>query len=267
MIDLQELLFPPRVAVVEISGQIGARLNPRDLIRLIDALRSDRRFPAVVLDIDSPGGGPAASEAIYLAVKRLRERKPVAAAVRGVGASGGYMVACAAEPIFALPTSIVGSIGVIWMMPMVADALDRLGIRMRTRTSGEYKDMGSLFRESTPGEEERLNSLLHSLYERFVDVVAEGRTDLSRDRVHELATGEIHTGQRAQELGLIDQLGDLNDAIAWAAKAAEIPRRSTTLRPKRGFMQMLMQRGADSAVAAIEASLYERFFQPGSQLR
>ena len=265
--DLQQMLFPPRVAVVEISGQIGARLSPREISRLLHSLRTDQRFPAVVLDIDSPGGGPAASEAIYLAVKRLRERKPVAAAIRGVGASGGYMVACGAQPIFALPTSIVGSIGVIWMMPMIADALDRLGIRMRTRTSGEYKDMGSLFRESTPEEEERLNALLHSVYDRFVEVVAEGRNDLSNDQVRELATGEIHTGSRARELGLIDQLGDLEDAIAWAADEADIPHRSTTLRPRRGLMQMLMQRSADTAVATIETALYERFFDPRTGLR
>ena len=265
--DLQQMLFPPRVAVVEISGQIGARLSPREISRLLHSLRTDQRFPAVVLDIDSPGGGPAASEAIYLAVKRLRERKPVVAAIRGVGASGGYMVACGAQPIFALPTSIVGSIGVIWMMPMIADALDRLGIRMRTRTSGEYKDMGSLFRESTPEEEERLNALLHSVYDRFVEVVAEGRNDLSNDQVRELATGEIHTGSRAQELGLIDQLGDLEDAIAWAADEADIPHRSTTLRPRRGLMQMLMQRSADTAVATIETALYERFFDPRTGLR
>lgn len=265
--DLQQLFFPPRVAVVEISGQIGARISPREVSRLLHSLRSDSRFPAVVLDIDSPGGGPAASEAIYLAVKRLRERKPVAAAIRGVGASGGYMVACGADPIFALPTSIVGSIGVIWMMPMVAEALERLGIRMRTRTSGEYKDMGSLFRESTPEEEERLSALLHSVYDRFVEIVADGRQELSEEQVRELATGEIHTGSRARELGLIDQMGDLEDAIAWAAEAVDIPRRSTTLRPRRGLMQMLMQRSADTAVSAIEAAVYERLARPDARLR
>ena len=149
-IDLQEMLFPPSVAVVEISGQIGSRLNPREVSRMLDGLRGNARFPAVVLDIDSPGGGAAASESIYLAAQRLAARKPVAAAIRGVGASGGYMVACAANPIFALPTSIVGSIGVIMVLPMVAEALERLGVKMRTHTSGEYKDIGSLFRDTTP---------------------------------------------------------------------------------------------------------------------
>lgn len=265
--DLQEMLFPPRVAVVEISGQIGARLNPRDVTRMLNSLRNDSRYPAVVLDIDSPGGGPAASEEIYMAAKRLRGRKPVVAAIRGVGASGGYMVACAAQPIFALPTSIVGSIGVIWMMPMVADALNRLGVQMRTRTSGAYKDMGSIFRESTPEEEERLNSLLHSVYRRFIEIVAEGRDGLSEDQVKELATGEIHTGKRARDLGLIDRLGDIDDAVAWAAGEVEIPRRSSTMRPRRGLMQMLMQHSADTAVAAIETALYNRLNHPNSRLR
>lgn len=267
--DIDQYLFPPRVAVVEVSGQIGARLNPRDLARTLNGLRSNPRYPAVVLDIDSPGGGAAASESLYLAVKRLAERKPVVAAIRGVGASGGYMIACAANPIYALPTSIVGSIGVIWMAPMIADALDRLGVKMRTRALGEHKDMGSLFREATPTEDAKLDALLNSVYQRFVDIVAEGRPQLDRDQVAELASGEIHTGAEAHELGLVDHLGDLSDAVAWAAEQADIPKRTTLIRARRPFLQMLMQQGADSLanamvdamIARVESTPTERLLQ------
>ncbi len=258
IMDFEQYLFPPRVAIVEVAGQIGARINPRELSRTFDSIAENPRYPAVVLDIDSPGGGAAASEALYLAAKRLSDKKPVAAAIRGVGASGGYMIACAANPIFALPTSVVGSIGVIWTAPMISEALDRVGVKMRTRAAGEYKDMGSLFRENTPEEDQKLDALIHSVYERFVDIVAEGRPDLERDRVAELASGEIHTGAEAHEIGLVDQLGDLSDAIEWAADAASIEKRTTLVRPKRGLLQMLMTQGADSLASALVDSFIER---------
>ncbi len=256
--DFEQYLFPPRVAVVEVAGQIGARLNPRELARTFNSIAENPRYPAVVLDIDSPGGGAAASEALYLATKRLSDKKPVAAAIRGVGASGGYMIACAANPIFALPTSVVGSIGVIWTAPMISEALDRVGVKMRTRAAGEYKDMGSLFRETTPEEDAKLDALIHSVYERFVDIVAEGRPELTRDQVAELASGEIHTGAEAHEIGLVDRLGDLNDAVEWAADAAGIEKRTTLVRPKRGLLQMLMTQGADSVAHALVDAFIDR---------
>ncbi len=256
--DIEQYLFPQRVAIVEVAGQIGARLSPRELSRTFNSLRDNPRYPAVVLDIDSPGGGAAASEALYLAARRLSDRKPVAAAIRGVGASGGYMIACAANPIFALPTSVVGSIGVIWTAPMISEALERVGVKMRTRAAGEFKDMGSLFRDNTPEEDAKLDALIHSVYERFVDIVAEGRPDLSRDQVAALASGEIHTGAEAHDLGLVDRLGDLNDAIEWAADAAGIEKRSTLVRPKRGLLQMLMTQGAESLANAMVDAFIDR---------
>ena len=256
--DFEQFLSPPRVAVIEVAGQIGARINPRELSRTLNSVRTNPRYPAVVLDIDSPGGGAAASEALYLATKRLSDKKPVAAAIRGVGASGGYMIACAANPIFALPTSVVGSIGVIWTAPMISEALERVGVKMRTRAAGEYKDMGSLFRDSTPEEEAKLDALIQSVYERFVDIVAEGRPELDRDRVAELASGEIHTGAEAHEIGLVDRLGDLNDAVEWAADAAGIEKRTTLVRPKRGLLQMLMTQGADSVAHALVDAFIDR---------
>ena len=256
--DIEQYLFPQRVAIVEVAGQIGARINPRELSRTFNSIAENPRYPAVVLDIDSPGGGAAASEALYLAAKRLSDKKPVAAAIRGVGASGGYMIACAANPIFALPTSVVGSIGVIWTAPMIAEALERVGVKMRTRAAGEYKDMGSLFRDSTPEEDAKLDALISSVYERFVDIVTEGRPDLTREQVATLASGEIHTGAEAHGLGLVDRLGDLTDAVEWAADAAGIEKRTTLVRPKRGILQMLMTQGADSLANALVDSFIDR---------
>ena len=256
--DIDQYLSPPRVAVVEVAGQIGARLNPRELARTFNSIAESPRYPAVVLDIDSPGGGAAASEALYLAARRLAEKKPVAAAIRGVGASGGYMIACAANPIFALPTSVVGSIGVIWTAPMISEALERVGVKMRTRAVGEYKDMGSLFRDTTPEEDQKLDALIQSVYERFVDIVDEGRPELSREQVAQLASGEIHTGAEAHELGLVDRLGDLSDAVEWAADTVGIEKRTRLVRPKRGILQMLMTQGADSIANAFVDAFIDR---------
>ena len=141
---------------------------------------------------------------------------------------------------------------------MISEALDRVGVKMRTRAAGEYKDMGSLFRENTPEEDEKLDALIQSVYGRFVDIVAEGRPELGRERVAELASGEIHTGAEAHELGLVDQLGDLSDAIEWAADAAGIEKRTTLVRPKRGLLQMLMTQGADSMAQALVDAFVDR---------
>ena len=261
----QNEINPKTVAVVELTGPIGARIDPRDTVRLIHSLRRSKRHPAVVLDIDSPGGSAAASETIYNAVKKLARKKPTAAVIRGMGASGGYMIACGAHPIFALPTSIVGSIGVIWMMPLIEDAFERMGIKMRTHTAGEFKDMASIFREQTPEEEARVRGLLESVYQRFIDIVEEGRPDFDRSAVENLATGEIHTGTTSIELGLVDKLGDIDDAIEWAADAAGIAPRSQLVRPKPKLMQMLMQRGAnafvDAAFDRIATAVEERSVQ------
>ena len=150
---------------------------------------------------------------------------------------------------------------------MIAEALERLGVKMRTHTSGEYKDIGSLFRDTTPEEEAKLRAIIDSIYERFIDIVDQGRPDLAREDIAKLASGEMHTGARARELGLIDQLGDLDDAVAWAAKAAGIPKRTQVLRPRRPLLQMMMQRSADGmAEALVDAVVARLAVEPAERL-
>jgi len=250
--------LPPRVAVIELSGVIGVKLHARDFTQLLRQVRENPRYKAVVLDIDSPGGSAFASEDIYLAAQALAKRKPVVAAVRGVGASGSYMVACAAERIFALPTSFLGSIGVISARPMVEDLLGKVGVEMLVAKTGEYKDMGSIFRPPTAEEQAREQQLLNDILARFVEIVDEGRPGLSRDEVQAIATGEVFLGRKALEVGLVDEMGGLDEAVDWVAARAEIPAKTMVLRPKRGLPQLLMNRAASSMLDGIAVAAAER---------
>ena len=247
--------LPPRVAVIELSGVIGVKLQAREFTQLLRTVRENPRYKAVVLDIDSPGGSPYASEDIYLSARALAKRKPLVAAVRGVGASGSYMVACAGERIFALPSSVVGSIGVISLRPMVEDLLAKVGVEMHVAKTGDYKDMGSIFRAATEEEQAREQEFLNEIYARFVEIVREGRPKLSADQIRAIATGEVFLGGKAREVGLIDEIGSLDDAVDWVAARAEIEPRPVVLRPKRSLAQMIFNRAAaamvDSAAVAV----------------
>ena len=258
--DLNEYL-PPRVAVVELSGVIGARLRARDFTALLRRIGRNPRYRAVVLDIDSPGGSAAASEDIYLATRKIAARKPVAAAIRGVGASGSYMVACGTERIFAIPSAVVGSIGVISARPVVEQLLDKLGVDMIIAKSGRYKDMRLPFRGPTPEESAKEQQLLDAVYERFIEIVTLGRPGLDHDRVRALATGEIYLGRQAQEIGLIDAVGDLDDAVAWAAERAGIDPQTATLRPRVSLLQLALSRTANAFADALLVAAAERTYQ------
>jgi protease-4 len=208
----------------------------------------------MVVDIDSPGGAAGPSEYIYRSVAKIAKKKPVVAFVRGTGASGAYMVACGATKVVAIPTALVGSIGVISMRPMLYEMLEKIGVRMEITKAGRLKDMFSFFREATPEEREKEQALLDSFYDRFVELVAEAR-QLSQDQVRELATGELYTAAQARERGLIDELGDLDTAIDMAQTLADMPeRRLTYVRPHRGLRERLLN---NTAAALVEAVAWE----------
>lgn len=248
----------PGVGVVDMHGTIGGAVKPHEFVRLLSKLRDERAVGAVVLNIDSPGGSAPGSELIARAVLRLREEKPVAAFVGGLGASGGYMIAAAAQHIVAIPTALVGSIGVIAYRPLVHEALERLGLQMRVSKSGRLKDMLSPFREPTDDELQREQHLLDATYEVFVRGVAAHR-GLPVERVRELATGEVFVAQDAVGNGLVDATGDLDDAIDWVTREARIARKVKFYRPRRSLRELLLQRGVMSAsglaAGALDAAL------------
>jgi protease-4 len=245
-----DYLRPPAIAVVDFHGQIGPSIRPIDYARLLMQLREDHSVRAVILNIDSPGGSASGSELLARAVRRLREEKPVIAFIGGLGASGGYMIAAAAERAFALPSALVGSIGVIAYRPLVYDALQRIGVHMNVAKAGRLKDMMSPFREATDEERQKEQALLDAMYDLFVEGVAHDRR-VPSDRIRDLATGEIYTATEARDHGLIDQLGDLDDAIDWTAARSGARRRTRVVRPRRSLRDMIIGRGSSAAFGGL----------------
>ena len=246
-------LFPRRagIRVVGIRGVIGASVQASVYHELLDRLERDPKAGAVVLDIDSPGGAVGASEDLYLKTKRLSKKKPVVAFIRGSGTSGAYLLACAATRIIALPSAIVGSIGVISMRPEASGLLDRLGVGFSVSKSGPLKDMGAFYRPPTDDERAKLQSLIDELFEAFLKEVAESRK-MDLEEARRYATGEVFTARRAAETKLIDETGDFDKALDTAAELGKVPRRMKYLRPPRTFRQRML---GQFATWSLEAAL------------
>lgn len=242
-----------RIAVTELFGIIGSPSRTTEYIRMLRSLEENERIRALVIDIDSGGGAAGPSEYIFRSVEKVAKKKPVVAFIRGVGASGAYMVACGATKVIAIPTALVGSIGVIAMRPMLYEMLDRIGVHVEITKAGRLKDMFLPFREPTAEEREKEQALLESFYDRFVELVADAR-NMGQDRVRELATGEVFTASQAKDNGLIDELGDLDTAIDLAQGLAELPERKVAyVRPHRGLRERLV---SGTAAAFVEEFAY-----------
>ncbi len=238
------------VAVVEMHGVIGSQIRAAVYGRIFENVARGKSYRALLLDIDSPGGSAAASEALHRSIERVAERKPVVAYVRGIGASGGYYLCCAASQVFALPTAMVGSIGVIYLRPALEQLLGRAGIEFNIFKGGKFKDMTGFWRGPTPEESERFQELIDEVYGNFVQTVVKGRS-LPEETVRELATGEVLTGQRAMGAGLIDRIGDYTDALNAAADAGNTRPRARLLQPRRSLSQRLMGRPSSEAAAMV----------------
>ena len=209
--------FGDKVALVEINGQIE---SSGEVVRQLRYYGKQGNVAALVIRLDSPGGGVAASQEIFEEIGKLRDAgKIVVASMGSVAASGALYIACAVDTVVANPGTLTGSIGVIFQFPVYEGLMDKVGIRLETVRSGEFKDVGNPGRSITPREEEMLQSVIDDTYEQFVDVVAEGRR-LDRDCVLGLASGAIFTGQQALDLGLVDVLGNYQDAIDLAGSMA-----------------------------------------------
>ena len=184
----------------------------------------DKRIKAIVLRINSPGGGVTASDVLYSDLVRFKRKHdvPVVAALGDLAASGGYYVACAADRIVAHPTTVTGSIGVILMNLNLEGLLAKVGVRNETFKAGEHKDLLSPFRGATPEERRIVQTILDSLHARFVSVVRENRPRLDEARVAELTDGRIFDASQALAAGLVDEIGDLPAAIAAAEEAAGV---------------------------------------------
>ncbi len=222
--------FGNRVALAETEGQITSAAWT---VRQIRHWTDQDNVKAIVVWLDSPGGGVAASQEIFEEIGKARDRgKKVVASMGSIAASGALYVACGVDTVVANPGTLTGSIGVIMQFPVFEGLMDKVGIRLETIRSGEFKDVGNPGRSITPREEEMLQAVIDDTYEQFVDVVAEGR-GIDRDSVMAFATGAIFTGQQALELGLVDVLGDYQDAIDIAGEMAGIGSDPETVRQVR----------------------------------
>jgi len=212
------LMFGEKVGVLEVKGVIA---NVQPTIEELAKFRRDGSVKAVVVRIESPGGGVSPSQELYQEIRRTVREKPVVVSMGSVAASGGYYIACAAQKIYANPGTITGSIGVILQFTNFEELLRKIGFRMEVVKSGPYKDVGNPGREMTAEEKVYLQEMVDNVHQQFVRDVARGRR-MKVEKVREVADGRIFTGEQAMELGLVDELGNLKDAINAAAKMAAI---------------------------------------------
>ena len=236
------------VAVLEVHGVIGNHIKIPEYSRLLHSIATDRRLKALLLDIDSPGGSATGSEVLYREIQRVSEMKPVYAYVRGMAASGGYYLACAATKVYALPTALVGSIGVIYLRPVLEQLLAKIGVEFSVYKSGEFKDMTGFWRAPSDRESEKFQELINEIFDNFVTVVANGRS-LEESKVREVATGEVLTAQRGINVGLVDEIGDFKDALEALALLGNCKPSPKWVRPSRSFSQRLLGRTSISGRA------------------
>lgn len=231
---LPELILAGKdgVAIVRVEGPI---LDSYQTVKELKTFAEDPLVKAIVVRIDSPGGGVAPSQEIYNAVKRVRKEKnkTVIASMGTVAASGGYYIAVATDRILANPGTLTGSIGVIMQLANFQDLLEKIGVKNVVVKSGKFKDIGSPFRPMQDEDRKLLQLVMDDVHRQFIDAVAEGRS-LDQAEVEQLADGRVFTGQQAKSILLVDDIGDLHDAIKLAGELGGIegePRVMETSKP------------------------------------
>jgi protease-4 len=207
-----------RIGIVEIKGSIS---DVQDTLKALKEFREDSRIKAILVRIDSPGGGVGPSQEVYQEIRRTVKSKPVIASLGSVAASGGYYIASAASHIVANPGTVTGSIGVILSFQNLQGLFEKIGYLTVTIKSGLFKDVGNPSREMTPEEKQLLQGAVDDIHGQFVRDVAKGR-NLPEEKVQAIADGRILTGESAHKLGLVDELGNFENGIDAAIKLGNI---------------------------------------------
>jgi protease IV len=208
----KSLLASEKVGVVTVEGVIT---DARETVQQLEELAKDDSVRAVVVRIETPGGAVAPSQEIYGAVRELKKKKKVVASIGSIGASGGYLIACASDRIIANPGSITGSISTVMHLLNAEGLLSKVGLKPSVIKSGKYKDIGSPSREITPEERALLQAVIDDMNDHFMDTIAADRK-MPREKVKAIADGRIFSGRQAKQAGLVDELGDMNQAIGLA---------------------------------------------------
>ena len=254
--------FGDRIALIEVDGVIA---DDDAFLEDVRRLRRDGSIRGWVVSINSPGGVVAPSQSIHQTLARIRteDEVPVVASIGSVGASGGYYVALGADSILALPGSITGSIGVIMEYPNVQELFDKIGVRMEIVKAGEQKDLGSPFRTMGPEDREILTAMIDDVHAQFIEAVAEAR-GMSLDAVRELADGRVLSGRQALDAGLVDRLGNLEDAITLAGELAGLGPDPRIARPPEPERSWLLDAMLGETVAGALQRLAARVEGPGT---
>jgi len=198
-----------KIGVVEIEGAIT---DMKEAMEDVVKFKEDDNIKGVILRINSPGGAVGPTQEIYSEIKKLKQSKKVYVSMGSVCASGGYYIAVTGEKVYASPSTITGSIGVIMEQAVMEDLMKKIGVEANTIKSGAFKDTGTPFRKMRDDERKYLQSVIDSIYEQFVNDVAEGRK-MPVDQVKQLADGRIYTGLQAKETGLVDNIGTFYDVV------------------------------------------------------
>lgn len=230
---LLSLLGGEAVGVLQIEGTIDDSRGP---IQDLKQFAETSGVKAVVVRIESPGGGVAATQEIYEEIEKLKKKKPVIASLGGMATSGGYYIASVCDQVVANPGTVTGSIGVIMALGNIEELMRKLGLQGYSIKSGPHKDIGSPMRPLSPEGRAILQALVDNVHAQFVGAVAKGRR-MPSEKVRELADGRVYSGEQAKSLGLVDLMGNLEDAIDLAAKRVGI----------KGTPQVVYAQGAEKS--------------------
>jgi protease-4 len=243
--------FSDKIGVIEIAGAIS---DSGAVLEQLTDFNKDKHIKAIILRIDSPGGSVGASQEIYREVARVTQTKKVIVSMGDTAASGGYYIAAAGDKIVANPGTITGSIGVIMSFYRIDELSRKIGLTLEVIKSGEFKDTGSSFRELTDRERELMNGVVVNIQEQFIKAVAEGRK-LPVDRVREIADGRIFSGEMAKGMGLVDELGNFQDAVNLAANLSGIKGEPTLVYPEKTGLKLwdIIFQSASQAISKVVA--------------
>ena len=250
-----------KVGVIEINGLITKSLPTLKNLRKFS---EEEHIKAIVVRIDSPGGAVGPSQEIMREIEKTRKKKKVVASLGTVAASGGYYVACAADLIMTNPGTATGSIGVIMKLVNVEDLIKKLGVDFYSLQAGDLKDLGSPFRPMTPAERAVLQNLLDNIHQQFIADIARNRK-LPVEKVKKLADGSVYTGQQAKELGLVDEMGNFEDAVEKAGRLGGIKGKVETVFPEKkrySLLSLILGQDIQDSLANLALPYPEPAFLP-----
>jgi protease-4 len=248
------LAFGDKIGVIPIKGPI---MDSGPIVSQLLDFKKDKGIKAIILRIDSPGGGVGPSQEIYREVRKTIKTKKVITSMGSMAASGGYYIASATNKIVANPGTLTGSIGVIMEFVQLQELFKKIGVSLEVLKSGEFKDIGSPHRKMSERDKEVIKGLISDVQNQFVSAVARGRS-LSKEKVQEIADGSILSGAKAKELGLVDVLGNFQDAVDLAKKMTGIKGEAKLVYPKKQASRLwdiILQKTTESVYRAVKNTL------------